>query len=403
MGPMDTVTPETALQQKPRSARFGAGIKDRFLLDPDCTHLNHGSFGAIARPVYDAADTMKRRIEFQPSRFMMEEYPNLVRDNAAALGRFLGARAEDIVFVDNATQAANAVLRSLVFMPGDEILTTSFIYNAVCKTLQFVAERAGARVVPVDIAFPVETPFDIVDAVEKGMTRRTRLIIVDHVSSETAVVMPVREIVALARERNIPVLVDGAQAPGVLPIKLDALDATWYAGNCHKWLGAPRGCGFLWTYRDFQSRVRPTTISHHVNEGYTNAFDWPGTRSFSPWLTVDAAIDFRAALGEADIYGYCRPLAARAAQMLATEWNTRTGTPRGMMGFMATVELPYSGRATREAALRIRETLRHQHNIEVTVNAVEGRLWVRLSAYVYNEMADFEKLAEIAPKVAAEI
>ena len=400
---MDTVTPETALQQKPRSARFGAGIKDLFLLDPDCTYLNHGSFGAIARPVYDAADAVKRRIEFQPSRFMMEDYPDLVRDSAATLAHFLGAQADDIVFVENATQAVNAVLRSLVFMPGDEILTTAFTYNAVRKTLDFVAERAGARVVPVDVPFPVENPFDIVSAVEEGMSRRTRLIVVDHVTSETAVVMPVRDIIRLARERNIPVLVDGAHAPGMLPVTLDELDATWYAGNCHKWLGAPRGCGFLWTYRDFQSRIRPTTISHFVNEGYTAAFDWPGTKSFSPWLTVDAAVGFRAELGEADIYGYCRPLAARAAQMLATEWKTRTGTARGMMSFMATVQLPYPGRATPEAALRVREALRHQHNVEAFVKAIDGGLWVRLSAYVYNEMADFEKLAGVAPTVAAEI
>jgi len=400
---MDTVTPESALQQKPRAARFGSGIKDRFLLDPDCTYLNHGSYGAIALPVYEAADAVQRQIERQPSRFMMEDYPASVRDSAETLGRFLGARSEDLVFVENATQAVNAVLRSLVFMPGDEILTTGFAYNAVRKTIDFVAERAGARVVPVDVPFPIENPFDIVQAVEEGMSRRTRLIVVDHVTSETAVVMPVREIIRLARERNIPVLVDGAHAPGMLPITLEELDATWYAGNCHKWLGAPRGCGFLWTYRDFQSRIRPTTISHYVNDGYTAAFDWPGTKSFSPWLTVDAAIDFRAELGEADIYGYCRPLAARAAQMLATAWKTRTGTPRGMMSFMATVQLPYPGRATPEAALRLREVLRHQHNIEAFVKAIEGGLWVRLSAYVYNEMADFERLADIAPKVAAEI
>ena len=400
---MDTVAPDPVHLQKPRAARFGANIRDAFLLDPDCTYLNHGSFGAIARPVLAAVEARKREIEFQPSRFMTEVYPDLVRENAALLGAYLGGQAQDIVFVENATQAVNAVLRSLVFMPGDEILTTNLTYNAVRKTIDFVAERAGARVVPVDVPFPVDAPFDIVNAVEEGMSRRTRLLVIDHVTSHTAVVMPVKDIIRLARERNIPVLVDGAHAPGMLPVKLEELDATWYAGNCHKWLGAPRGCGFLWTYRDYQSRIRPTTISHYVNEAYTAAFDWPGTKEFSPWLTVGAAIDFRDELGEADIYGYCRPLAARAAQMLSARWRSRLGTPRSMMSFMATVELPFPGRATPAAAQQIRAILRDRHNLEAFIKAIDGSLWVRLSAFVYNEMADYERLARIAPGIAAEI
>lgn len=394
---------ETVLKETTRASRFGEPLKELFLLDPDCTYLNHGSYGAIARPILSAAEDIRHRIEHQPSRFMMDEYPELIRERAETLSQFLGSRADDIVFVDNATQAVNAVLRSLVFMPGDEILTTTFAYNAVRKTIDFVTERAGARVIPVDIPFPVENPFDIVTAVEDAMSRRTRLIVIDHVTSETAVVMPIRDIVRMARDRNIPVLVDGAHAPGMLPVKLDELDATWYAGNCHKWLGTPRGCGFLWTYRDYQSRVRPTTISHYVNDGYTQAFDWPGTKDFSPWLTLDAAIGFRAELGEADIYAYCRPLAARAAQMVSAAWNSIQGTPRGMMSFMATVELPFSGRATPAAALQIREVLRREHNVEAFVKAIDNRLWVRLSAYVYNEMADYEKLADLAPKVAADL
>lgn len=385
------------------AGKFGRKLRDRFLLEPDCTYLNHGSYGALAKPVAEAANALRLHVERQPSRFMMDELPDLIRDSADDLAKYVGARGRDIVFVDNATTAVNAVLRSLTFLPGDEVVTTSFTYNAVRKTLEFVTERASARLIEAEMPFPLISPADIVEAIASAMTRRTRLLVVDHVTSETGLVLPINDIVRLARSRNIPVLVDGAHAPGMLPVKLDQLDATWYAGNCHKWMGAPRGCGFLWTYPDFQSRVRPTTISHYISDGYTAAFDWPGTKDFTPWLSLKAAIDFRAGLGEAEIYAYCRRLAARAARLLSDSWQADLGSPRGMMGFVATVALPSPVRATPEAALKIRHILRRDHNLETFVKAIDGRLWVRVSAYVYNELSEFERLAELAPKVAADL
>ncbi|RVU35888.1 aminotransferase class V-fold PLP-dependent enzyme [Hwanghaeella grinnelliae] len=383
--------------------KFGRTLRAQFLLEPECTYLNHGSYGALARPVADAANALRLQAERQPSRFMVEELPDLIRDSADSLGKYLGARGRDIVFVDNATTAVNAVLRSLAFLPGDEVVTTSFCYNAVRKTLEFITERANARLVTAEIPFPLISPADTVQAIASSMTRRTRLLVVDHVSSETGLVLPINDIVRLARSRNIPVLVDGAHAPGMLPVKLDQLDATWYAGNCHKWLGAPRGSGFLWTYSDFQPRVRPTTISHFVSNGYNRAFDWPGTKDFSAWLSVPAAIDFRASLGEAEIYAYCRRLTARAARLLSDTWQSDMGSPRGMMGFVATVALPSPTKATPAAAERIRHVLRTNHNLETFVKAIDDRFWVRVSAYVYNDLSEFERLAELAPKVAAEL
>lgn len=383
--------------------KFGRPLRDRFLLEPDCTYLNHGSYGALAKPVAEAANDFRLQAERQPSRFMMDELPDLIRDAADDLGKYLGARGREIVFVDNATTAVNAVLRSVAFLPGDEVVTTSFAYPAVRNTLEFVTERAGARLITAELPFPLLSPADIVEAIASAMNRRTRLLVVDHVASETGLVLPINDIVRLARSRNIPVLVDGAHAPGMLPIKLEQLDATWYAGNCHKWLGAPRGCGFLWTYPDFQPRIRPTTISNYISNGYNAAFDWPGTKDFTAWLSVPAAIDFRAELGEAEIYAYCRRLTARAARLLSDTWQSDLGSPRGMMGFVATVALPTNARAKPETALKIRQILRREHNLETYVKAIDGRLWVRVSAYVYNELSEFERLAELAPKVAAEL
>ncbi len=383
--------------------KFGRPLREQFFLEPECTYLNHGSFGALAKPVAAAADALRLQAERQPSRFMMDELPDLIRDSADSLAKYLGARGRDIVFVDNATTAVNAVLRSLAFLPGDEIVTTSFCYNAVRKTLEFVSERANARLVTAEMPFPLISPADTVQAIASAMTRRTRLLVVDHVTSETGLVLPINDIVRLARSRNIPVLVDGAHAPGMLPVKLEQLDATWYAGNCHKWMGTPRGAGFLWTYPDFQPRVRPTTISHYISNGYNAAFDWPGTKDFTAWLSVPAAIDFRAGLGEAEIYAYCRRLTARAARLLSDTWQSDLGSPRGMMGFVATVALPSSAKATPAAADKIRRTLRTEHNLETYVKAIDGRFWVRVSAYVYNDLSEFERLAELAPKVAADL
>lgn len=394
---------ETAETASENTAKFGRVLREQFYLDPDCTYLNHGSYGALAKPVAEAANKLRIQAERQPTRFMVEELPDMIRDSADCLAKYVGTRGRDIVFVDNATTAVNAVLRSLAFLPGDEVVTTSFAYNAVRKTLEFITERAHARLVVAEMPFPLLSPSDIVEAVAAAMTRRTRLLVVDHVTSETGLVLPINDIVRLARSRNIPVLVDGAHAPGMLPVKLEQLDATWYAGNAHKWLGAPRGCGFLWTYPDFQSRVRPTTISHYIGHGYTRAFDWPGTKDFTPWLAVPAAIDFRASLGEAEIYAYCRRLAARAAKLLSDSWQSDLGSPRGMMSFLATVALPSSVSATPAAADRIRHILRTEHNLETYVKAIDGRFWLRVSAYVYNDMADFERLAELAPKVVADL
>lgn len=385
------------------AGKFGRNLREQFFLEPECTYLNHGSFGALSRPVADAANALRLQAERQPSRFMMDELPDLIRDSADSLAKYLGARGRDIVFVDNATTAVNAVLRSLAFLPGDEVVTTSFAYNAVRKTLEFITERAGARLITAEMPFPLISPADTVEAIASAMTRRTRLLVVDHVTSETGLVLPINDIVRLARGRNIPVLVDGAHAPGMLPVKLEQLDATWYAGNCHKWMGAARGCGFLWTYPDFQPRVRPTTISHYISDGYTAAFDWPGTKDFTAWLSVPSAIEFRAGLGEAEIYAYCRRLAARAARLLSDSWQSDLGSPRNMMGFVATVALPSPASATPETAAKIRQILRREYDLETYVKAIDGRLWVRVSAYIYNELSEFERLAELAPKVAAEL
>ncbi len=378
-------------------------MRPKFMLDPEWRYLNHGSFGALSVPVFEANEAVRREAEMQPGIFMQEAVMGRVRKNIAALGPFIGADPDNLVFVENATSAINAVLRSLVLMPGDEVLTTSNVYNAVRKTLEFVTERASARLVIAEIPFPMRNTGEIVDAIMAAITARTRLVVVDHVTSETAITMPLGEIIEQVKERGIPVLVDGAHAPGMLRLSLENLGATYYAGNCHKWLGSPRGCGFLWTDPEYQRRVRPNVISHYINEGYHRAFDWPGSKDFSAWLSVEAAIAFRATLGEGDIYAYCRPLAARAARHLAAVWETETGTPQGAMSFMSTVALPWTGTSNRQKAELLRSKLRERHKTETFIRNINGRLWLRVSAFVYNDISEYSKLGEIIPQMLDEL
>lgn len=322
----------------------------------------------------------------------------MIRESAERLGRFVGARGEDLVFVQNATTAMNAVLRSLVLLPGDEVVTTTHVYGAVARTLEFVCERSGARLVHAEIPFPATTPDDLTDAVLSAVTGRTRLIVVDHVTSPSALVLPVQEITDFASDRGIQVLVDGAHGPGMLPLQIEDLNATWYAGNCHKWLGTPRGCGFLWTKPGRQSMVRPTTISHGVGMSYTEAFDWPGTIDFTPWLCVDAALYFRASLGEKRINTHCLKTIRKGSKLVASSANGELGGTRQLMSFMAAIRLPVKRKASKRDADTLRATLRHQHKIEVSTECIDDALWMRLCAYVYNDVSDFKALADVLPE-----
>ena len=381
-------------------APVGAAARDLFALDPQATYLNHGAFGALSLPVADAQAEWRRHIERHPARFLRRELSGLLRRTAERVGDYVGARGEDIVFLDNASTAMNAVLRSFVLMPGDEVVTTSHCYGAVMRTLEFVCDRADSRLITAPLPFPMSDPEEAVEAVSRALSARTRLLVIDHATSKTALVLPIEAIVAEARERGIAVLVDGAHGPGMLPLSIEALGADYYAANAHKWLGAPRGSAFLWAAPERQPFLRPTTISHFIADGFTPAFDWPGTKDFTPVLAIPAALDFRARWGETAIAEYCGDLIRSAADQVARDLGTVRGAPDSMTGFMAAVALPpTSGGAKKPQAERLRARLLDEHDIEVDIQPVDGRLWLRLCAYLYNEPRDYERLVEALRKV----
>ena len=370
---------------------FGRALRARFRLEPGVDFLNHGSFGAAPLEVLDAAARWRDQMEANPDRFLRQVLPDALRDAAAELARFLHAEGDDLVFVENATSAVNAVLRSLDFRAGDEILINSQSYGAVRQAVRYVCERTGAR------AIEPHVPLPIAAAPIAPVGERTRLVIVDHISSPTGLVWPVPEIVAAARKHGALVLVDGAHAPGQLDLDLPALGADWYTGNCHKWLFAPRGCAFLWSRRDRRSEVHPLPISHGYGKGFTEEFDWPGTRDFSAWLAAPAGVRFLHELGPAAVRRYCHQLAVSAAEGVAHAWAQPLAGPAGLHGSMMAIRLPEAWQhagATRDTARRLQSEFMDRHRIAVAIMAIDGALWARISAQVYNSPGDYDRLIE---------
>src|SRR5262245_23236209 len=234
-------------------------------LDPEIAYLNHGSFGATPREVLAEQQRLRERMEREPVLFLARELQTRIDEARAALAPFLGARNEDLVFIPNATTAVNAVLRSLAFQPGDEILVTNHGYNACRNAVEYVAQRSGARAVVAHVPFPLRSPDEVVETVLAAVTPRTKLALVDHVTSPTGILFPVEQLIVELRERGVPVLVDGAHAPGMVPLDLNALGADYYTGNLHKWVCAPKGAAFLWVRPERQQPIRPVVISHGAN------------------------------------------------------------------------------------------------------------------------------------------
>jgi isopenicillin-N epimerase len=382
-------------------------------LDPGIVFLNHGSFGACPRVVLAVQHEMRARLEAEPVRFLHRENEERFDVARETLAGFVGCDMDDLAFVANATTGVNTVLRSLPFAPGDELLTTDHEYNACRNALEFAASRAGARVVVAPIPFPVTSEAEIVDAVVGRATAKTRLCLLDHVTSPTGIVMPVAAIVTRLRERGIETLIDGAHAPGMLPLALDALGAAYYTGNCHKWLCTPKGSALLFVRRDRQAAIRPLAISHGANSPRTDRsrfrleFDFTGTDDPTPFLCIPEALRFLGSLlggGIPALQAHNRDLALQARGLLVAALGGEPPVPEEMIGSLASVLLPPSDAAGVGPLgldpLQLR--LFDRHHIEVPVMRWQSprlRL-LRVSPQIYNSLAQYEWLARA---VAAEL
>jgi isopenicillin-N epimerase len=286
------------------------------------------------------------------------------------------------------------VLRSLRLRPGDEMIVLSHVYGAVRNTVRYVADRAGATMVEVAMPFPRAEPDEVIAGIVAAVTPRTRIAVLDHITSHSALVLPLAEMVAACHAAGVPVLVDGAHAPGQVALDLGRINADWYAGNCHKWLNAPKGCAFLHARADRQEDLHPVTISHGYEKGYLAEFDWAGTWDPSAFLSVAPAIDFHNRLGGTALQARNIALAAEAAGMLAGRFGTETSLGNGTGGSMALVRLPWQTKAGHEDALALRQDLLHA-GTDVPVYAEDGRMWIRISAQAYNEMDDYRQLVDL--------
>ncbi|XP_022108998.1 probable L-cysteine desulfhydrase, chloroplastic isoform X2 [Acanthaster planci] len=377
---------------------FGLEMKKRhFLLEEECTFLNHGAFGAVLKEALTASQKWQIHIERQPLRFFdRESLPQLVHV-VRRLAKFVGCNPTKLVLVPNVTTAINCVVKSLNFKQGDVIYCLNVTYGAVKKLLSHVAETTGAVIQTERITFPLVSKEQIVETVKKSLKAGTRLAVFDHVPSNTAYIQPIKELIDICHGRGVPVLIDGAHTLGALPLALDALGADFYTSNAHKWFCNPKGCGFLHVGREWRDAVRPLVVSHGWGSGFSSEFMWSGLRDYSPFLALHTVLDFWEAVGVDKIRQYNHQLLCSAAQLLMEEWNTGLLAPLEMCGSMALVQLPphiaESKTKNYNAAELIQNKLYHEFNIEVPIKAVDGKLYVRISTHIYNELAEYQQLA----------
>jgi isopenicillin-N epimerase len=344
-------------------------------------------------------------MEAEPVQFLWRRYEERLEPARQELARFIGAKSKDLVFVTNATAGVNAVLRSLKLRRGDEVLTTNLDYNACHNVLVEVVRQAGAKLVVADIQFPLNSAAEITAAILQSVTRRTRLALLDHVTSNTALVFPIKQIVRELEARGVDTLVDGAHAPGMLSLNLRELSPTYYTANLHKWVCAPKGAAFLWVREDKQTDLQPAVISHGNNRprpGFTpfqDRFDWAGTFDPSAWFCVGEAIKFMGGLlpgGWPELRQRNHALAVAARRMLCERLEVEPPCPESLLGSMATVPLPEALQRVPPSGKIDREQLRlyDQFGIEVPLMRFgqRERRWFRISAQIYNSMADYEYL-----------
>ncbi len=376
------------------------GLTELFALDPSVTFLNHGSYGACPASVIAAQRGWQDALERQPVAFMD---PRQLRarfaEVRAALAAELGARAEDMVWATNATEALNLVARALPLAPGDEILTTDHEYAAIDKTWDFVCRRTGAVVRRAGVPMPLVSEEAFTGAVLARLSPRTRVLSLSHVTSPTALALPIGRAVTEARRRGILAVVDGAHAPGLVPLSLDALGADFYAGNCHKWLMSPKGAGFLHVREAAKALIAPAVISHGWAPGlaprdpgplgddaFLDAYQFRGTRDPSAWLSVTAALAFRRNRDWPAVSADCRRLAIDAARRIAGDLGADLLAAEAFLTQMVAIPVPFCD------PLRLHDALLAEDGIEVPVFRWNDRTFVRMSIQGYNTEADTERL-----------
>jgi isopenicillin-N epimerase len=380
-------------------------LRAESLLDPDIAFLNHGSFGACPRPVFERYQALQRELERQPVEFLGRRGRGLIAEARSVLANYLGADADEVVYFSNVTTALNVVARSLPLEAGDEILTADHEYGALQRTWTFVSEHRGTRRVVQPLPTPVDDPREVVDAVWAGVTPRTRVLFLSHITSPTAIILPIQPLIARAHEAGIWTVIDGAHAPSQVPIDLHALGVDFYGGNCHKWLSAPKGAGFLYVRKDLQHLIEPLVISwgwRPEEPGpsvFVDQLERQATHDPAAALSVPAAIDYQSERDWGHVRAECHQLVR-----LAREWIVEmTGVPplvpddERWFSQMAVLPLPPCD------APELKRRLWDEHRIEIPHTRWGDRACLRISVQGYNTREDVERLMsavrELLPQV----
>lgn len=369
-----------------------------FQLDPDITFLNHGSYGACPKPVFDTFQNWQREVEQNPVEFIGMRLPDLLAESRRKLAPYLGTDADNIVYVKNATFGMNIVARSLKLNAGDEVLTTDHEYGAVNNAWQFNCDRQGAIYKQQPIPLPIEDPIDVVDQLWAGITDKTKVISISHITSPTALIFPVAEVCKRARQAGIITVIDGAHAPGQIDLNMEEIGADYYTGNAHKWLSAPRGAAFLYAHPDRQDALDPLSISHgwhRPNSDQSQFLDYfsvTGTDDYASYLSVPNAIEFQAQNNWPDVRTACKKLLQEAESRILALSGFPPISPDSMYAQLRAI--PIKGSVSDYAHLW------DTHKIIVPILEWNGHTFVRISIQAYNTPEDVDHLIDVLTDVA---
>lgn len=365
-------------------------LKELFLLNPDVAFFNHGSFGACPRPVFEAYQRWQHQLEWQPVDFLGRNRVQMLDEALSKLAAYLHAPPETLVFVTNATFGINMVARSLRLQPGDEILTSNHEYGAVNKTWQFVCNKTGAERVEHHIPLPVTTHEAFIEQFWSSVTPRTRVISLSHITSPTALIFPIREICRRAREAGIITVIDGAHAPGQIPLDLEDIGADFYSGNCHKWLCAPKGSGFLYARPEHHALIEPVVVSHGwvPDSTFNSRSEWQGTRDISPFLTVPDAIAFQSEHDWDSVRAQCHALAVQTSQRVTALTGLQPIAADLDLWFAQMIAIPLPAGRLHELS----ERLYHDYNVVIAGGVIDDQNFMRISVQGYNTQQDCDRL-----------
>jgi isopenicillin-N epimerase len=368
-------------------------VRDQWILDPSVAFLNHGSFGACPRPVLDAQAELREQMERQPVEFLWRRLDGRTGDARDRAAEFLNAEAAGLAFVTNATMGVATVLAATSLERGDEILMTDHAYPAIRNSARKTCAASGANLRVEHVPLPLPPPADVAAIVLGAVTSRTKLVIVDHVTSPTAAIFPVEAIVEGCRSSGVPVLVDAAHVPGMMEVELTRLAPDFWTGNFHKWACAPKGAAVLFVAPRHRDRIGPLVTSHGFGGSFHAQFDWTGTADPTPYLSIPAALDFMGSLGWGRVRRHNHALVEQGRAVLADALGTEVQVPESSFGSMALVALPDGVGATAEQAQAMQTTLYANERIEVPLGSWNDRGYVRLSAQAYNAPAEYDRLA----------